>query len=232
MKCVKAEDLGFRRGLYRIASVPGSAEDFDDLWSLYEGGLPETIRHLEDEEPSTEDLNVLAAHVAFAGARYVGFTESLIEWSRTRGVEIMGDEAQSQRPAWIQGGLQVVDWRWRALHAPDGAVFVLPDTGYALVKKSAHDPYYVFLPLSPRVGLLVKRPEGEEPRGLGSIDYRQLTWTAGDLLNEASAAVPDRTVLISHPTRIDELERLATTSQPNRKATWLGPYVGRHEDWF
>lgn len=232
LKCIKAEDVGFRRGLYRIDSVAGSDEDFDDLWALYEGGLPDAIRHLEDEEPSSHDLNVLAAHVAFAGARYVGFSDSLIQWSRAQGIELTTDEAQSQRPAWIQGGLQVVDWRWRTLHAPNRSAFVLPDTGYALVKKTVHDPYYVFLPLSPRVGLLVKRPEGDEPRGLASIDYRQLTWTAGDLLNEASAAVPDRTVLISHPARADELERLATSPQPDRKVKWLGPYVGRKEDWF
>jgi hypothetical protein len=168
VKCVKAQDVGSRRGLYNIASDPSSSEGFDELWSVYEGGLPEAIRHLENEKPSADDLNVLAAHAAFAAPRYAGFTKSLMEWSLAQGRAITEAEAQGQRPAWIQGGLQIIQWRWRALHAPDRSVFLLPDTGYAQVKKAEGDPYYVFFPLSPVVGL-IKRPHGGEPSGPASM---------------------------------------------------------------
>lgn len=231
-KPMAAEKVGYVRGLYRVPSVRGSAEAFEKVWQSYEGDLPTAIEHLADEKPSAQDLGALIAHVAFAGARFADFTESLKQWSLEQGRAITEAEARRERAGWLSGGLEVAEWRWRAIHAPDKSVFVLPDTGYAVIKPIDTEPaYWVFLPLGPRIGVLVKRAELGEPNGPDSMDYRQLTWTAGDVLNDASIRQPNRTVLISHPSRSEELERLATSSRVPRDLRG-GPYVGRNNDWW
>jgi hypothetical protein len=227
-----AEKIGWKYSLYDVPGVAGSAETFESVWQSYESDLPTAIEHLAQETPSTRDLGALVAHVAFAAARFANFTQSVVEWSQQQGKTITEAEARSERGDWLLGGLEVAKWRWRAVHAPDNSVFVLPDTGYAVIKPDASErPYWVFLPLGPRIGVLVKRPEDGEPLGPDSMDYRQLTWTAGEVVNDACLRQPNRTVLISHPSRVEELERL-TTSSRQPQTLGGGPYVGRNSDWW
>lgn len=227
-----AENVGWEYALYDVPGDAGSAEAFEKVWQSYESDLPTAIEHLSEENPSARDIGALVAHVAFAAARFADFTQSVVEWSEQQGRTITEAEARSERGNWLHGGLEVAEWRWRAAHATDNAVFVLPDTGYAVIKPKAEEPpFWVWLPLGPQIGVLVKRPEEGEPFGVDSMDYRQLTWTAGDVVNDASAKQPNRSVLISHPSRADKLEQIATA--PRVPVTLKGgPYVGRNDDWW
>jgi hypothetical protein len=227
-----AEKVGWEYALYDVPGVAGSAEAFERVWQSYESDLPAAIEHLAEEAPSERDLGALVAHVAFAAARFANFTQSVVKWTQQQGKTITEAEARNERGDWLLAGLEVAEWRWRAVHAPDYSVFVLPDTGYAVIKPDASKlPYWVFLPLGPRIGVLVKRPEDGEPFGVESMDYRQLTWTAGAVVNDASAHQPERTILVSHPSRSEELEQIAT-AQREPQTLKGGPYVGRDSDWW
>ena len=227
-----AENVGWEYALYDVPGTAGSAEMFERVWQTYESDLPAAIERLAEETPSPRDLDALIAHVAFAAARFAGFSESVVEWSQQQGRAITEAHARGERGQWLRAGLEVADWRWRAVRAPDNSVFVLPDTGYAIIKPDAdEDPYWVFLPLCPQIGVFVKRPEDGEPFGVDAMDYRQLTWTAGTVVNDASARQQGRKALISHPSRAEELKEIATAARIPRTLRG-GPYVGRNTDWW
>jgi hypothetical protein len=227
-----AETAGWEYALYDVPGVAGSADMFEEVWQSYESDLPTAIEHLAEEIPSARDLDALVAHVAFAAARFAGFSESVVQWSQQQGGAITEAEARGERGAWLRAGHEVADWRWRAVHVPDKCVFVLPDTGYAVIKLEAEEaPFWVFLPLSPQIGVLVKRPGDGEPFGVDAMDYRQLTWTAGTVVNDASVRQQGRKALISHPSRAEELEEIATAARVPQTLRG-GPYVGRNSDWW
>jgi hypothetical protein len=231
VECRRAESVAYERGLYEIGSIPGSTALFNAVWDVYEPRLPGAAQRLTCGNATRKDLDALVAHVAFAAVRHVGFTESLAQWTLAHGRAITEAEARGERPDWLAAGLPVAQWRWRALHAPDGRLFVLPDTGYAMFKPKPTDPYYVFVPVGPRVAVLVKRCETIETRGIDCVDHREVTRGACDFLNLVSSWQAGRRALIGHPTRIGELRRIATTPSPSY-AIRISPYGGKSTNWW
>ncbi|WP_332602516.1 DUF4238 domain-containing protein [Arthrobacter sp. S2(2024)] len=189
----KAENVGWRRGLYSLHFLPAHQRDvIDSLWTSYEPFLPKAVAALAKRRPSEEDLDALRLHIACAAVRIPGFPDLLKNWHPAQGSEITDDQARALRLEWIDRGRQMDEWFWRALHAPSdvNAPFVLSDTGYAKFPESQDsDRALVFLPLSPTVGLLGSKTQPNSRPGLADLDHRGTTITSTSFLGTAPAFV-------------------------------------------
>jgi hypothetical protein len=220
-----------------MESLPLELRDsLDAIWESYEPELPGAVRALAERRTSPADLAALHIHVACTAVRLPGFPERLQGLYKRHGSEVTKEQAQLARFEWIQRGLDMDKWCWRALHMPDDVrtPFLLADTGFAKFRTPDRpDRELLFLPLGPRVGLLGVRPDQGMPAGFRAIEHRQVMWSTANLLNRASALAEDRTILVTHPSRRKWLETIATTwLAPEMEPFSHGPYRSRNEDWF
>jgi hypothetical protein len=171
----KAENVGWKRGLYTLPFLPpGQRDVMDALWRNYEPPLPRAIEALANGRASEEDLGALRLHLACAAVRIPGFPDLLKNWHREQGTEITDDQARALRLEWIERGLQMDGWFWRALHAPSdvNVPFILSDTGYAKFQESQESAReLVFFPLSPKVVLLGSKTRSKSRPGLANLDH-------------------------------------------------------------
>ncbi|BCW73668.1 hypothetical protein NicSoilB8_47120 (plasmid) [Arthrobacter sp. NicSoilB8] len=127
------------------------------------------------------------------------------------------------------------DWFWRALHAPTDvkAPFVLPDTGFANPEGKDSDRELLFLPLSPKVGLLESKTRPDSKPGLANLDHRDTTITGTTFLNDLGVPDPQSKQIFTHPSRVDRLSQVSA-SPPTLGERGLpgGPYRGTTEWWL
>lgn len=233
----KAENVGWQRGTYRVHSLPeGQKDAIDTLWTSYEPSLPKAVASLADRRASEEDLDALLLHVGYAGVRIPGFPDLLKDWHQKQGSEITDDQARALRLEWIERGRQMDDWFWRALHAPSDVKvpFMLSDTGYAKFPESQDsDRELLFLPLSPKVGLLGSKTRANAKAGLANLDHRETTITSTSFLNSLGMLDPQSRQLFTHPDRVHRLEQImANPPSLGEHPIPGGPYRGTTEWWL
>jgi hypothetical protein len=233
----KAENIGWKRGTYRVLSLPVSDQDvIDTLWASYEPRLPKAIAALAGRKHSEEDLDALRLHVACALVRSPRFPDLLREWHLKHGMEVTEDQARASRLQWITLTRPMEEWYWRALHAPSDvkAPFMLPDAGFAKFPEgNGSNRELLFLPLSPQVGLIGSKTRVRGRPGLAHLDHRETTVRGTDYLNALGLLDPLSAQVFTHPDRTRRLAQLAT--EPLTHGEYLipgGPYRRTSEGWL
>lgn len=233
----KAENVGWQSGIYSLHILPDGEKDvIDSLWKSYEPLLPKAVAALADRRESEEDLWALRLHASCAAVRAPHFPSLLKDWYQKQGSEITDTQAKAMRLEWIDRDREMGDWFWRALHAPSdvNVLFMLPDTGFS--KFCDGQPPHrtlVFLPLSPRVGLLGTRIHADSKPGFENLNHRDMTLTGMCFLNNLGTLNSEARQLFTHPTRIDRLKDIF--NKPPSSGEYSipgGPYRRTTEWWF
>ncbi len=165
VRCSNALSEAHRRALYRLeAPPPGVDPDVvDKIWDQIEPGLPELVRRVERQALIADDEGKLLDYAASVWVRHPSFSDVAARHQASRGEPVpTGDAVQVMRVEALRDLRKIIPtWRWRVLHAcADAPRMVISDLGFIGIAdhpggdETAALRYAVFLPLSPRVGLL------------------------------------------------------------------------------
>lgn len=229
-----AEKIGWRKGTYTIPGLGPDLQDVvDGLWDVYEPNLPAAIRALSSGICDDEDIETLRWHIACCAVRLPHFPELLSDWHEAQGLLLpTEEEARLSRLLWIEAGLGMISWRWRAIHAQEGLgpPFLLPDTGFVQFR-TEDEQELLLMPMAPDVALLGSRDTLEN--GLAAIDHRTAKVSTMEWLNHLLAEAPGRTMSMAHPSRRGWLARVVSRSVEELPCPSEGGfYVGKTENWM
>ncbi|HUZ53876.1 MAG TPA: hypothetical protein VMU94_15305 [Streptosporangiaceae bacterium] len=227
----KAEELAFRRRMYRLTSPPAGIDPdiVDKLWNPVENSLRDLISRLNSRRLQPGDDQLLFAYAATAGIRPPAFEAVAADHYTRRGQAApQGDDVQYERVLALRNQLPVLPtWRWRVLHSPaDAPRFMITDRGWVYVGQEDWPTHGLLLPMGPRVAILGYLDDpGLPPRRPAFDEHLDLCQSMLDWLNAAAWDDPYIDLLIAHP---DDQKRLANLpDHQNLRINSLGPYRNR-----
>ncbi len=242
--CVRlsnADSEAHRRALYRLeAPPPGVDRDVvDKLWDEIEPGLPDLVRRVESRALLDGDEQRLINYAASIWVRHPRFSKVAEQHQEKRGSPLpTADGVQAMR---VEGFMNqrptIATWRWRILHGcPDAARFVISDMAFIAIAdhpggdESANLHHAVFVPLSPKVGLLgyldhpclpARRPPFSEHR---DVVPSWVDWLNACATSRGRGTPMEPSAVFGHPDDADALAAIpdANAVRPNAR----GPFRG------
>jgi hypothetical protein len=241
LRISNAESEAHRRALYRlVAPPPGVDRDaVDKLWDAIEPGLPDLIARVEGRVLRPGDDSRLLDYAASVWVRHPSFFQVASHHQAKSGQSApSGDAVQIMRmEALLNQRRMITDWRWRVLHAcSDASRFVISDLGFIGIADSpggdaAKDLLNaVFVPLSPKVGLLAYLDHPNlPPRRQPFTEHRDVVpswvcWLSACATSTGRGTLIEPGVVFGHPDDEEMLRRLpdANMVRPNP----AGPFRG------
>jgi hypothetical protein len=228
-KPIKAEAIGWRKGLYDV-TLPGiDPRELDMVWNRFEPKLPRSIRQLDARTESIAETEALLDYALCAGVRHPDFAAAVNRWRSELGEPaVSGNALQVERIGALVNAISMVRrWRWRALHAPrDSPRYILNDRGWTYLSEEGRDGRAIFFPLAPRVSMLGYRDPAHSYALTGTIEHLIVCPSTAHWLNAVTwSDAPD--FVIGHPADHHMIANLVTPEEAARSSNAHGPYRQR-----
>lgn len=238
-----ADGEAHRRALYRLAAPPAGADRdaVDKIWDrAIEPGLPDLVKRVEGRALIADDDSRLLDYAASVWVRPPSFSEVAADLQARQGEpRPSGDTVQVIRVEMLLHLRKTVlpSLRWRVLHAcPDAARFVISDLGFIAIadyprRDTSGDLHHaVFVPLSPKVGLLGYPDHPSLPsRRPPFSEHRDVVPSWVDWLNACATSTGRGTLMepravFGHPDDEEALRRLPEARMV--RLNTYGPFRG------
>jgi hypothetical protein len=208
----------------------------EQLWRVYEGGLPHAADQLENRRPlSDDDKECLLMHVAALKPRTSSFLDDLNEYQAELGLPPFTehDLPLERARAFIHTLPYAMTWRWRVLYPGEKESFVINDRGLCEFSDPGWPGKGVFFPLGPTVGILgflhLKERHRKMFRPTDFSDDIVLNRGHASILNRLAWQDANRFVIARHDEQ-QSIEELVDALDISYDLN--GPYRFRRFGWF
>jgi Protein of unknown function (DUF4238) len=232
----RAESLAYELAVYRLQNPPAGVDQdvIDKMWNPVESVLPDLVDRLEAGVLVAGDDLLLRDYLAAAVVRHPSFSDQAAHIYQLQGIPApSGDNLQIVRLRALQkAGTQVLTWRWRVLHSPQGNPrFLINDRGWSVVQEEGRSDIALFMPLRSRVAVLGYPDADDLPvRRVPFTEHLELCTSWAEWFNGVTAGENDPFIreIIGHPVQAELLEHLRDGGAANLiNPTELGPYRNR-----